>query len=181
MLKGRVSKKWGLAQQVQYSEKAASYSTDAEKEQAKKYTPIFFQTILVREILEMFETIWASRNKDYHALTTNIHEPQSLRMKRMHDKVHSLYAEAYENLTPEDINKLFDKGIEATLEKRPKQLEKWITDAGRVTQKAFEESESLDRHPITDYFPILLPPNNPPPAPPNTIPPMRLMNVDDPG
>ena len=96
----------------------------------------------------------------------------------MHDKVHSLCEEAAEKLTPEDINKLFDKGAEATPEKRPKQLEKWITDAGRVMQKAFKESESLDRHPIADCFPILLTPINPPPAPPNTIPPTGLTNDD---
>ena len=76
-----------------------------------------------------------------------------------------------ELITTED-RKLFEIGIKRTLEKRPNHLEKWIIDAGEALQKAFEDRESLGRHPITDYFPILSTTNNSsthPTSPPTTL------------
>ena len=76
-----------------------------------------------------------------------------------------------ESITTED-RKLFEIGIKRTLEKHPNHLEKWKIDAGEVTQKAFEDRESLGRHPTTDYFPILSATNNSsthPTSPPTTL------------
>ena len=64
LLKGRISKYWGLAQQVHYSERARQCTTKKEKEKAKKYTPDFFQMVLIFEIFKMFETLWTTRNDD---------------------------------------------------------------------------------------------------------------------
>ena len=114
--------------------------------------------------------MWAARNTDCHALATKENEPKSIRMKNMHDRVRKMHKEA-ESITTED-RKLFEIGTKPTPEKRPNHLEKWIIDAGKVPQKAFEDQESLGRHPITDYFPILFTTNNSsnhPTSPPTTL------------
>ena len=122
----------------------------------------------MRKTFKAFEKLWEARNRDCHDLTAKENEPQSLRMQRMHSRVRAMCTEATETLTTDD-KKLFEKDTEITLQKRPMQLEKWTTDAGKVLQKAFEENETLDEHPITDYFPILSTTNNS--TPPPTYPP----------
>ena len=75
-------------------------------------------------------------------------------------KVHSLCKESRE-LAMED-KKMFPENMNIVLHKRPQQIEKWIINAGEVTQTAFEEEERIDKHPITNCFNIL-----PTPGPPN--------------
>jgi len=122
----------------------------------------------------MFESLWQSRNKDYHELSSNEYGSASLRQKRMIDRVKSLYDEA-QDMNLEDKNKIFPDRIKDVLEKRPKQMEAWIIDASKIVQVAFEQTETLDKHPITDYFPILTTNN---PTPPPTHPTPRPLNDD---
>ena len=95
----------------------------------------------------------------------------------LNDRSHNLCNEKDE-LTVDDKNKLFDKDTSETFRKRPKQLEKWMTDAGKTAQLAFEKKETLDRHPVANCFPILKPIKNSPTAPPTTSPPARLASDD---
>ena len=57
--------------------------------------------------------------------------------------------------------KIFPETVEEILKRRPQQIERWIIDANRIIQLAFEESETIAKNPITDYF---HPMNNLPPA-----------------
>ena len=100
-----------------------------------------------------FEKLWEARNQDCHDLTNKENAPQSSRMQRMHNRARTMHTEA-EELTTED-RKLFKTDTQTTLQKQPLQFETWTTDTGKESQAAFEERETLDNHPITDYFPIL--------------------------
>ena len=168
-LKGRISGKWVLAQQEHCRARSQSFTTKEEIKQAQKHTAMFFQTTLMREMFKAFEKLWEARNRDCHDLTAKENEPQSLRMQRMHSRVRAMHTEATEMLTTDD-KKLFEKDTETTLQKRPMQLEKWTTDAGKVLQKAFEENETLDKHPITDCFPVLSTTND------SNLPPIHLQH-----
>ena len=78
----------------------------------------------------------------------------------MTKKVHSLHKES-RHLAMED-KKLFPENMNKVLGKQPQQMEKWMIDAGEVTQTAFKEEERTDKHPIANHFnilPTLGPPN----------------------
>ena len=153
-LKGRISSKWGDAQQVHYSRKFRSDGATTEKQQAKKYNSGFFQMMVIKEIWRMFECLWEDRNEDCHSLTAKDATNFSLRQKRMHDKVRALYVESRQMMLA-DKNKLFPEDINKIFRKRPQQIEKWIIDASKAVQIAFERNETLASNPITDYFPLL--------------------------
>jgi len=88
-MKGRISYKWGEAQQVHYSEKQKTANTDQEKQEAKHHTGELLQMRLTIETFKMFETLWESRNLDYHE-NTDRQNDKSLREKRMIDKAKAL-------------------------------------------------------------------------------------------
>ena len=71
----------------------------------------------------------------------------------MIDKVKALHKESRELALVD--KKMFPENMNDVLQKRPQQMEKWITDAGKMMQAAFEEDERIDKHPITDYFALL--------------------------
>ena len=68
----------------------------------------------------------------------------------MMKKVHSLCKES-RHLAMAD-KKLFPENMNKVLGKRLQQMEKWITDTGKVMQTAFEEEERTDKHLITNHF-----------------------------
>ena len=77
-------------------------------------------------------------------------ETPSLRIQRMKNRVHELYQEKRRLLIADQ--KIFPDSIEEVLRRRPQQIESWIIDANKIVQLAFEESETLARNPITEYF-----------------------------
>ena len=106
----------------------------------------------------MFETLWKARNKNFHKNTLG-QSDKSLKEQRMMKIVHSLCKEL-RHLAMAD-KKLFPKNVNDVLSKRPQQIEKWIIDAGKVMQTAFEEEERIDNHLITNCFNILSTPGPP--------------------
>ena len=157
-MKGRMSQKWGKAQQVHCSEKQKALKTEKEKQEAKHNTGELFQTRLIVETFRMFETLWEAQNQDFHKNTTGQND-KSLKEQQMTKKVHSLCKESRQ-LAMED-KKMFPENMKDTLQKRPKQMEKWTIKAGQVTQTAFEEDERTDNNPITQCFNLLSAPGPP--------------------
>ena len=148
-LKGRISRLWGRAQQVHYSTRYEKASTETETQEAEKHTGEHFQLCVIREIWKFFETLWDKRNDDCHEVDTNTESP-SLRMQRMKNRAHELCQEKRRLLIADQ--KIFPESIEDVLRRRPQQIESWIIDANKIVQLAFEESETLARNPITEYF-----------------------------
>ena len=106
----------------------------------------------------MFETLWEARNKDFYKNTLGQND-KSLKEQRMRKRVHSLHEESRHLATAD--KKLFPQNVNDVLSKRPQQMEKWMTDAGKVMQTAFEEEERMDNHPITTCFNITSTPGPP--------------------
>ena len=79
-MKGRISHKWGEAQQVHCSEKQKVAQMEQEKLEAKQNTGELFQIRLTLKTFKMFETLWESRNQDHHENTTG-QNSKSLREK----------------------------------------------------------------------------------------------------
>ena len=152
-MKGRISKKWGAAQQVHCSEKQKHMQTDENHNTGK-----LFQMRLTMELFRMFETLWEARNKDFHKNTLGQND-KSLKEQRVRKRVHSLCNKSCYLATAD--KKLFPKNMNDILSKRPQQIEKWTTDAGKVMQTAFEEEERTDNHPITNHFNIVSTPGPP--------------------
>ena len=108
-MKGRISKKWGAAQQVHCSEKQKHMQTDKNHNTGK-----LFQMRLMMELFRMFETLWEARNKDFHENTLGQND-KSLKEQRVQKRVHSLCKESHHLATAD--KKLFPKNMNNVLSK----------------------------------------------------------------
>ena len=63
-MKGRMSRKWGEAQQAHHLEKQKATQTNKAHN-----TGELFQMRLIAEMFRMFETLWEARNQDFHKNT----------------------------------------------------------------------------------------------------------------
>ena len=141
LIKGRISKCWATAQEMQYRREKAD----------KQYTGNVWKVKLVRAIWKYAMEIWINRcNQEHMALTT---EEQNSQREMIVPTMEYLYDKGRTMVRYTD-QALFDVPLETRKKHHPKQQKKWI-DNVRICMKAYQEEqkkEEQQQRKITRWF-----------------------------
>mmetsp|Transcript_8034 Transcript_8034/g.22477 ORF Transcript_8034/g.22477 Transcript_8034/m.22477 type:complete len:148 (-) Transcript_8034:52-495(-) len=140
MIKGRISKYWGMAQNEYYIERY---------QEKKTLSAEVFQIRLIRGLWQLFEGIWFQRNAMLH------HDDESVKHDACNKKIRDFFARRRHLVDEQDLPlfKIFRKREYRDLPLATK--ERWIELVQvAIKSKHGDDDDKITEKSITEYFPI---------------------------